>query len=412
MCQACGRLLNRATGRCVCEDWGGNAPEPVAVAKPVAAAPVPTSPAPAPSPSPSFTPVAAAPVHAPPRTPAAAPLGGQPPVAVAQSTPPIVRPADDAGPPPRQYQSPPQPQRRSPAAVPAPVPAVPLPTASAAAPAASADPAVDAGLVGDAVVLKLKGAGRGVRHLVVARGQVALVRAKKVNPANAGRLSFAQLRTADPEMVVVGADQLLAVDVWQCPVGGRITLVRRNQSPIELRWTGTANSSTDVESALGSAFPGKVDQVAPDASAWVGYLVPRAVAVVLAVCLVFAGGTALGKALSGPPPVEEKPPPTTLAPSEVAVRAALSGACPAWSNLATLPRSAMPTQDAVLAAATAMAPGLVEASTLDSSLAKAEAELAWLRRWATLPAEEANRESLARVHYSMRFVTEACAPRG
>lgn len=248
--------------------------------------------------------------------------------------------------------------------------------------------------------------------MVVAKGHVALVRAKKVNPANAARLTFAQLRTADPEVKFVSDAQLLAADVWQCPVGGRVTLVRRNQSPIELRWAGRANAGVDVESALGAAFPGKVDQVAPDPSAWVGYLVPRLVAFVVAVCLVFAGGTALGKILGGDPPKEEKPPPTTLAPSEVAVRAALAGACPAWSSLGALPRSAMPTQGDVLAAVTAMTPGMVEAATIDSTLGKAEAELAWLGRWATLPAEEANRESLARIHYSMRFVTQACAPRG
>jgi hypothetical protein len=34
LCDRCGRLLNRATGRCVCEDYGGNAPQPVAVTHP------------------------------------------------------------------------------------------------------------------------------------------------------------------------------------------------------------------------------------------------------------------------------------------------------------------------------------------------------------------------------------------
>lgn len=394
-CGACGRLLNRATGRCVCEDWGGNAPQPVATTQPVAAPPTPVT-----------APVAAPVLQSPPER--------RPTVTMDRpSGPPIVRPPDDAGPPPRHRDAPVAPP--APAAA-APTPATTAPTPPAPPPSPSAEapgPAADTGVVGDAVIVNLAGAGRGGRrHLVVCRGQAALVSAKKVNPASAARLTFGQLRAADPSATVVTDHQLLAADVWQCPVGGRITLVRRNQNPIELRWTGRSNAGVDAESALGDAFPGKVDQVAPDTSAWVRYVVPRVVGFVLAVVLVFAGGTMLGKVLGGAPPKEEKAPPTTLAPSEVAVRAALDGSCPAWAPLGSLPRSAMPTQEAMLAAVTAMTPGLVEAASIDSTLGPAEAELAWLGRWATLPAEEANREALARIHYSMRFVTQACAPRG
>lgn len=34
ICDRCGRLLNRATGRCICEDYEGDAPEPVATTHP------------------------------------------------------------------------------------------------------------------------------------------------------------------------------------------------------------------------------------------------------------------------------------------------------------------------------------------------------------------------------------------
>jgi hypothetical protein len=43
LCDRCGRLLNRATGRCVCEDYGGNPPPPIAVTHPPPERPVPVS---------------------------------------------------------------------------------------------------------------------------------------------------------------------------------------------------------------------------------------------------------------------------------------------------------------------------------------------------------------------------------
>lgn len=270
-----------------------------------------------------------------------------------------------------------------------------------------------AGGPGDAVITNIRGAGRGgSRHLIVADGRIALVRDKKVNTKNARRLTFAQLKAADGSAMFVSDHQLLGADVWQCPAGGRVTLVRRNQSPLELRWTGRGNAKVDVEAVLGAAFPGKVDQVTPDASAWIGYIVPRVVALVAAVALVIGGGTVAGKLLGGGAPAPQKAPPTTLAPDEVAIRQALASACPHWAPLADLPRTVMPTQDQVRGAVEAVTPHFVQASTLDPAIGAAEAELAWLSRWSHLPAEEAGRESLGRIRYAVQQVDSACAPRG
>lgn len=387
-CERCGRLLNRVTGRCVCETWEGEAPLPVATtAAPEAAmAPAPAVARSAPSVLAPPAPLAPAPTAARPAPPAPT----APSAAVSAPAPAAARPA------------PPAPRALAPTAP------------SAGQSRLAAGPETEAGMPegpGVAVVTKLRGGGRGVRHLVIAPGGVALVRARKVNAKNAARLSFAQLRTADPGAVVVADHQLLAADVWQCPVGGRLSLLRRNSSPIELRWTGRTNAEVDAEGELGAAFPGKVAQVAPDPSAWMGFLAPRALAMVAVVVLMVVGGTVLGRLLSSPPAPAPQAPPTTLGSDEVAIRDALGEACPGWSALTALPRTAMPAQSDVRRAVDQVTPGFVEAARLDPEVGPAEAELAWLGRWSVLAPADAGRESLARVHFAIQQVADACAPR-
>ncbi|MGI8793050.1 MAG: hypothetical protein ACR2H3_07730 [Acidimicrobiales bacterium] len=263
-----------------------------------------------------------------------------------------------------------------------------------------------------AALLGLRGAGRGARHLVIGPGWLALVRAKRVSPANAVRMSVGQLRTADPSAVVIPDEQIVAADVWQCPIGGQVTITRRHTAPIALTWIGRANKAVDAEGSLGTCFRGRVDQVSPDPRTWARFFVPRLVAIVVAVIVVSVGGTVLGSILAGdPPPKQAVAGPAPLSAEETAIRDSLGQTCPAWQTFASSPRWELPTQEATRAVVDAVSPHLVAAASLDPALGPSEAELAWLGGWAVRPAEEASRESLARIRYSMEQVSLACQPR-
>lgn len=331
---------------------------------------------------------------APPRPPSP-PEVAPPPEAVQRFAPSARLTKDDVAPPPR--------------AVPA-KPPIPPPDPPPVEP--PVDMTIQQALI-HTVVAGVKGLGRGgPRHLVISRGRLAIVRAKKISASNAARMSDAQLKVADPGALVIPDDHVVALDVWECPFGGRLTLTRRHAAPVEMRWVGQANRDVEVESSLGAAFPGRVDLAVPTPKEWAHFVLPRLVGSVLAVVFVIVGGTALGHLLTDrPAPVKAAPTPTTLSANEVAVRDALGSACPAWAAMAPVPKTQLPAQDGTVRAVEAATGGFVAAAAVDPVLSDAEAELAWLGSWARRPAPEASRESLARIHYAIGAVSAACEPR-
>ena len=351
-CDRCGRLLNRATGRCVCEDYGGAAPPPVAVTHPPAGADAPDA---------SAISVAAA-----------EPMSAAAVMAVLDLSDRPVKAERPKPPPPPAPVEPPPPPR---------APGAPV------------------------AVIRSAKAGRRKTDAVVYDGMLVL--ASRGAPEH---LLAPQLAAQDAGSRRLDGDLVDDVVVREDAMGGKARIHLRSGEVVSLSWPGRKNRGASVENLLAHAFPGKVDQ----GSSELGARAVRAVAAVGAAILVLAGlFVGLSALLQGDPASEAPPaPPPTLAPAEQTARDELTAACPPWQAFAAAVPAGDRPDPAQLRPVVEGIRGRFEAAAAtgaDPSYAAARDEVIYLQDYAGRTAEAARMESISRVSWAMRTVSAACA---
>ena len=357
ICDRCGRLLNRATGRCVCDDYGGNAPAPVASTHPlVEAAPPAVTVAPAPAPAATeLLPISPAAAFA------ALDLSDRPARPV--RTEPV------APPPPAEPPAP----RRAPGAA-----------------------------VG---VLRGGRCGRSKADAVVYDGMLVVA-----SRGASAELLAPQLAAQDPGSRLLDAKVVDDVVVREDALSGKATIRLRNGEVVVLSWPGRKNRGASAETLLAHAFPGKVDQGSSDV---VRRLVRAMVA--LAVALVVGAGVWAGASVllrEDPPPPPPPPPAPTLSPAEQSARAELAQACPPWQAFAAAvpagdrpdPTQLRPIVDGIRGRFDAAAD-----AGADPAYAAARDEVAYLQDYGRRTPDAAGQESVSRLAWAMRSVSSACA---
>lgn len=417
ICDHCGRLLNRATGKCnVCADHGGAAPPPVATREAAAGpeGPVVGTPVRGPSRDPGEPPqegptgsVAATLRPASPYTLAPSafpPAGAPPPPAPPQPPPAVPTPAVPPPPPPPELpisvsaavaildlsDRPERPAKSGTPPAPPPTPAAPPPPARL--------PGAPVG------VIRSGRLGRRKVDLVAYDGN--LVVAKRGAPDN---LLSGQLAAQDPSSRILTAEAVEEALVREDALSGQARIKLRVGDDVVVRWPGWRNRGVLAENLLAHSFPGKVDQGSPEiAQRTVRVMVGLGVAILVAV-VAYLGLSALLK--SDPPPPPPPAPPTTLAPAEQAARAALQQACPPWQEFAgSVPTGDRPNPTAMRPVVDGMRPWFVAAADAgaDPSYATARDEVGYLQEYARRPVEDVARESVSRVSFAMRTVSSAC----
>lgn len=358
-CERCGRLLNRATGRCVCDDYGGNAPAPVATTHPPANAAA----APAPAPAATLLAVVPAPADLRPISTAAAlaalDLSDRP---TQPRREPVVEPVPEPAPPPR--------------------------------PPGAAFGAIRAAR-----------SGRTKTDAIAYDGMLVLA-----SPGACADLPAPQLAAQDPASRLLDARVVDEVVVREDAISGKAVLRLRNGEQVVLTWPGRKNRGTPAETLLAHAFPGKVDQ---GSSEIVRRLV-RPIAVVAVAVLVLAGVGAGASVLlrDDPPPPPPPPAAPVLSAAEQAARAELSQACPSWLAFAAgVPAGERP-DPAQLRPVVDGIRGRFDVAAdagADAAYAAARDEVAYLQEYGRRTPEAAGQESVSRLAWAMRAVSTACA---
>lgn len=354
ICDRCGRLLNRATGKCVCEAYGGNAPAPVAT------------------------------THPPPEAPR--PMSAAAVFAVLDVSDRPAKPARPSPPPPVAAPPPPPPP---------PAPAAPPPSRHAAAPLGTISRARVGRRRVDAVAFE--------NGLVLA----ARPRGKKAAAARAG-LSAGQLAGLEESNRLIPASAVEEVLVREDKVGGRASVQLTSGERVVLSWWGPHNRSVEAEHLLADTFPGRVDQDDPAVVKRVLKGVAALAVGVAAVVAVFAGASAL--LASDPPPPAPPAPPVTVAPAEQALRAELAPACGPWMAFAgAMAPGDRPNPAALRPVVDGLRGPFDAAAAASPDYAVARDEVVYLQDYARRPADATARESVSRVGYAVRQVSDACA---
>lgn len=347
ICDRCGRLLNRATGKCVCESYGGNAPAPVATTHPPPEAPRPVS--------------------------AAAAFAA----------------LDLSDRPARPVRTP------APASSPAPPPPPPPPPPRAAG--------TSLGTIARARV------GRRRLDVVAFDNAVVLAAPAKGKKALAARaaLSAGQLAGLDPSNRVIDAGTVDEAFVRQDIVSGRSSIHLTSGERLVLSWWGWQNRGVEAEELLAGAFPGRVDQ----ASGGIVLRVAKAAVALAGGAAVVVGLLAGASVLlaEDPPPPAPPAPPSTIAPAEQALRDGLAPACAPWAAFAATVSSGDRPDPAALRPVVDGLRGPLDAATaISADYTVARDEAAYLHDYARRPSDAAARESVSRVHYAIRQVSQAC----
>lgn len=348
-CDRCGRLLNRATGRCVCDDYGGVAPPPVATTHP---------------------PVNAA----PPATVAVAPA----PISAAAAY--AVLDLSDR---------PARPVRTEPPAPPVPVEPPPPPRA----------PGASVGVVRGARV------GRTKTDAVAYEGTLVLAR----RGASADLLA-PQLAAQDPDSRLLDAQVVDDVAVREDALSGAATIRLRTGEVVVLRWPTRKNRGVSGENLLAHAFPGKVDQGPSEVARRAIRTMAGLGTGILVLALLWVGLSIVLR--SDPPPPPPPAPAPTLPPAEQLARDELNAACPPWQALAAaVPVGERPDPVALRPVVDGLRPRFDNAVAVGGhpSYTAARDEVAYLQDYARRPPEAVGLESVSRVAWAVRTVSEACA---
>lgn len=350
ICDRCGRLLNRATGKCVCEAYGGDAPPPVATTHP--------------------------PVEAP------RPLSAAAAFAVLDVTERPTKPA-----------RPPTPVAAPPPAPPPPPPPPPTPLA-AGAPLGT--------------ISKVRVGRRRMDAVAYDKALVLAARArgKKATAARAG-LSSGQLAGLDPANRVIDTNVVDEVLVREDQVGGRASIHLTSGERVTLSWWGFHNRRVEAEHLLADVFPGRVDQDDPAVVQRIfkaGAALACSIAMVLA---LFAGASVLLKA--DPPPPAPPAPPVTVPPAEQALRAGLAPSCAPWTAFAaSLTPGDRPTPASLRPIVDGLRAPFDAAAAASADYVAARDEVVYLQEYSRRPPDAIARESVSRVGYAIRQVSLAC----
>jgi hypothetical protein len=388
ICDRCGRLLNRATGRCVCDDYGGVAPPPVATTHPpvnaAGSVPVPAAGV-ATATAPVAVPVAEAPASAAPAAFAASAVAPGPP-APAAPPPPISAAAAYAV--LDLSDRPARPVRTPPPAPPKPVEPPPPPRAPGAA-------------VG---VLRGARVGRTKTDAVVYEGTLVLAR----RGASADLLA-PQLAAQDPDSRVLDVKVVDDVAVREDALSGAATIRLRSGEVVVLRWPARKNRGVSGENLLAHAFPGTVDQGPSELTRRAIRSMVALGAGILVLALLWVGFSVVLR--SDPPPPPPAAPAPTLPPAEQLARDELNAACPPWQALAAaVPAGERPDPVQLRPIVDGLRPRFDNAVAVGGhpSYAPARDEVAYLQDYARRSPEAVGLESVSRVAWAMRLVSEAC----
>jgi hypothetical protein len=115
--------------------------------------------------------------------------------------------------------------------------------------------------------------------------------------------------------------------------------------------------------------------------------------------------------LPDPPPPRVRAPAPTLPPAEQLARDELNAACPPWQELAAaLPAGERPDPVALRPIVDGLRPRFDNAVAVGGhpSYAAARDEVAYLQDYARRPPEAVGLESVSRVAWAMRLVSQAC----
>lgn len=370
ICDRCGRLLNRATGRCVCDDYGGVAPVPVATTHPPLNAPAPA---------------AVVTVAAPP-LPVAMPVALPPPPAPVAPPAPISAAAACAV--LDLSERPTRPVRTE----------APAPPAPAEPPSTPRAPGAAVGVLRGARV------GRTKTDAVVYEGMLVLA-----GRGASADLLAPQLAAQDPESRLLDANIVDDVAVREDALSGAATIRLRSGEVVALQWPARKNRGVSGENLLAHAFPGKVDQGPSEVARRAIRTMATLGAGILVIALLWAGLSVVLR--SDPPPPPPPAPPPTLPPAEQLARDELNAVCPPWLTLAAAvpagerpdPTQLRPIVDGIRARFDNAA-----AAGAHPSYAVARDEVAYLQDYARRSPEAVGLESVSRVAWAMRSVTDAC----
>jgi hypothetical protein len=419
ICERCGRLLNRATGKCnVCADHGGAAPPPVATTTAAA--------------GPDGPETTAAPPAAPPAPPPRLDPGERPTTmvgpgdrSIAATLRPAVPPPDRPVPPPAS--TPPGPPAAATPAAPAPPPDPDAPISVSAAvaildvsdnkparvrrasPPALVEPATPQPppRAPGAPVGVIRGARMARRKVDLVAYDGNLVVAKRGAPEN---LTSGQLAAQDPGSRLLAADNVSDAIVREDAVSGQVRIhMAHTTEELVVRWPGWKNRGVSAENLLAHSFPGKVDQGSPEIAKRTIRVMAGLGGAILAAVVLYLGLSALLK--GDPPPPPPPAPTTTLSPPEQAARAALQPVCPGWQQFAGgVAPGERPNPTALRPVADGMREAFVAAADAgaDPLYATARDEVGYLQDYARRPVEDVARESVSRVAFAMRTVTSAC----
>ena len=424
ICERCGRLLNRATGKCnVCEDHGGAAPPPVATTTAAAGPEAPDAPAVGADRPPRLDPgerSVAATLR--PATPAGAPAPGVP-VPGRPAGPPPAAPGQGPAGPGGADAGVPTPSLPVPA--PAPAPDQPISVSAAVAILDLSDPedkpkrfrkttpplseeqrALPPPRAPGAPVGVVRGGRMGRRKVDLVAYDGNLVLARRGAPEN---LTSGQLAAQDPNSRILAAEAVDEAIVREDAVSGQVRIKTRVGDDVVVRWPGWKNRGVSAENLLAHSFPGKVDQGSPEIAQRTVRVMGLLGGAILVAVVAYLGLSALLK--GDPPPPPPPAPTTTLAPPEQAARTALQQACPAWREFAGgVPIGDRPNPTAMKPVVDGMRPWFVAAADAgaDPIYTTARDEVAYLQEYAARPAADVARESVSRVNFAMRTVTSAC----
>lgn len=349
ICDRCGRLLNRATGRCICEDYEGDAPPPVATTHPPQEA------------------------LAPPPEPAQ-PLSKASVMSMLDPGTRPVRPPDEPLPPrPPEPVDPPPPPRAP----------------------------------GEALgVLQSVRLGRRTVDVVVYDSSIVL--ARRGAPRN---LTAGQLAAQNPSARTIDERAVVDVAVREDRLSSRVTMQLRDGEVLSFGWLGSKNRGRSAENLLAGVFPGKVDQ-APSAitqrtvkaMAVLGVLILLGVGAWVGLSRVLE---------DGPPPPPPLPPATTIPPAEQAAREEIRGVCAAWTSFASGIRPGdRPDPLALRPVVDGLKPRFDAAAAAMPDFEAARNEVAYLQDYARRPPNAIARESSSRVGFAVATVSAACARAG
>jgi hypothetical protein len=257
--------------------------------------------------------------------------------------------------------------------------------------------------------------GRNKRDLVIYDGALVFAKAKggrqrleRLSPMTPG-----QVLGLHPDNVMVNAADVESADVWERFPGGEVVVTLHNGVEHRFTWLDRRDRKVDVAETLVEVLPGRVAVEPPERSVQVRRMLKLVAAVVLALALLVALFTGIGKVLEGDPPAAPPPaPPTTATPTQQAVRENLGPACGPWRAFtADLAPGARPDPSALRPVVAGLRGALDAAAAVDQGYQPAVEAVSELQAYAR-PGEDPARYPTLRLQFFRERIDAACAAAG